>query len=342
MNIKDIARIANVSTATVSRVINHSGYVKDETQKRILDIINETNYVPNAIARSLCKQDNVNIGVVVADIANEFFADAIRGITDEAEKSSVNILLFNTDEQENKEHLYLKIAESERLRGIIISPVSAKDAVTRNELIRLEKTNIPVVLLDRDMDGLEMDGVFVDNFRGAYDGVMALVQEGHKKIAIIKGPSTSLPGRERLRGYQEALKDSGITLREEYEVSGDFKREKAYESTKRLLSLQDKPTAIFTVNNLTSLGCLKYLTEQGLRPGYDIAVLGYDGIATLKAIAYPFSAVERDAARQGAEAVRLLMQKVRVVKEGAGSAKKQQKVIIPYTIKLRGSEKYAT
>lgn len=338
MNIKDIAKLAGVSTATVSRVINNSGYVKEETKKRITDIIKENDYVPNAIARSLCMQNTFNIGVIVPDISNEFFAEVIRGITETVEENALNVLLFNTDEQESREHSYLKIAESERLKGIIIAPVSAKDKVSRKELLRLEKAGVPIVLLDRDMEGVELDGVFADNFHGAYDGVKALIQEGHEKIAIITGSVTSLPGRERLRGYKEALKSFEIPIREEYIVSGDFKIDKAYVSTKELLSLDEKPTAIFTVNNLTSLGCLKYITEQGLIPGKDIAVLGYDGITTLNAIAYPFSAVERDARRQGREAVRLLLQKLTAGNENG--MKQVRKVVIPYKIQLRGSEKY--
>ena len=205
MNIIDIAKIAGVSTATVSRVINHSGKVKEETRERIQEVIDEYNYVPNAIARSLCMKDRFSIGVILPDIKNEFFSDVIQGITEITEQSIYNILFFNTDERNEVEHDYLKVVASERLKGLLISPVSDHDEVTAAELKHLEKSGVPVVLIDRNLEGKQFDGIFVKNFEGAYDGVQALINEGHKKIAIITGPGNSLPGKERLRGYIKAM-----------------------------------------------------------------------------------------------------------------------------------------
>ena len=133
MNIIDIAKIAGVSTATVSRVINHSGKVKEETRERIQEVIDEYNYVPNAIARSLCMKDRFSIGVILPDIKNEFFSDVIQGITEITEQSIYNILFFNTDERNEVEHDYLKVVASERLKGLLISPVSDHDEVTAAE-----------------------------------------------------------------------------------------------------------------------------------------------------------------------------------------------------------------
>lgn len=339
MNIIDIARLAGVSTATVSRVLNHSGKVKEETRERIQQVIDENNYVPNAIARSLCMKDRFSIGVILPDIKNEFFSDVIQGITEVTERSIYNILFFNTDEREEIEHDYLKVVASERLKGLLISPVSDHDEVTALELSRLEKAGIPVVLIDRNLEGKQFDGVFVKNFEGAYDGVRALIKEGHERIAIITGPITSLPGKERLRGYRRALEDYGLPIRDEYQVPGDFRIKKAYEQTGYLLSLQEPPTAIFTVNNLTSLGCLKYLTEHHLIPGKDIAVMGFDGITALNIIEYPFSAVERDARLQGQEAMNLLLEKLEVGEE-ENRDKDSKKIYVPHKVVLRGSEKY--
>ena len=234
MNIKDIARITGASTATVSRVINNSGTVKPETKSRILEVIKELNYTPNAMARNLCTQDNSNIGVIIPDVGNEFFAEIISGISDVAKKGNYNILFFNTDESEEIEHANLVEVSRERLKGVIIAPVSSFDQKTCAVLQSMEKMGVPVVLIDRNINGMDCDAVFVNNFKGAYDGVNALIAEGHRKIAVIAGPATSLPGRERLEGYRKALEDAGIDLRQEYEVTGDFKFEKAYEKTGKL------------------------------------------------------------------------------------------------------------
>ena len=237
----------------------------------------------------------------------------------------------------SKEHEFLDVAISQRLKGVIIAPVSQLDTITKDSLLKLEKSGIPVVLIDRDIRGARFDGVFVDNFGGAYDGVDVLIRNGHRKIAVIAGPSTSKPGKERLQGYRQAMEDAGIPVQEEYIAYGDFKSEKAYESTKYLLGLKNPPTAIFSSNNESTLGCLKYLTERGMVPGQEIALLGFDDIETLKVIDYKLSVVERDARKQGMEAMKLLMECFTDSK----NRQRGKRILVPYQIILRGSEKSA-
>lgn len=337
MNIKELAKRVGVSSATVSRVLNNSGYVKEETRKRVLEAVEEYNYVPNAIARNLSINDNPSIGVIIPDIENEFFFKAISGISEIADTYRYNIVYFGTNETLSKEHEFLDVAISQRLKGVIIAPVSQLDTITKDSLLKLEKSGIPVVLIDRDIRGARFDGVFVDNFGGAYDGVDVLIRNGHRKIAVIAGPSTSKPGKERLQGYRQAMEDAGIPVQEEYIAYGDFKSEKAYESTKYLLGLKNPPTAIFSSNNESTLGCLKYLTERGIVPGQEIALLGFDDIETLKVIDYKLSVVERDARKQGMEAMKLLMEYFTDSK----NRQRGKRILVPYQIILRGSEKSA-
>lgn len=334
MNIRDIAKKVGVSSATVSRVINQSGYVKDETKQKVLAAIEEADFVPNAIARSLSTRDSSSIGVIVPDIANEFFSSVISGMGEIAVNNQYNIVLFDTGEMQEREHQYLQMAEGQRLSGLIITPVSELDMVTRDKLIQFENKGIPVVLVDRNIKNSSLDGVFVENAAAAYKGVESLIHAGHRKIAIITGPSTSMPGKDRLKGYKAALMDYRIELKEEYIVSGDFKIIKAYERTKELLRLPDSPTAIFASNNQTSLGVLKYLTEQKLKMGRDISMVGFDQIESLKIIDYRLSTIERDAKRQGYEAMAMLIDKLSH-KESKSSGRK---IFVPYQVVLRGSE----
>ena len=194
MTIRDIAKIVGVSSATVSRVINESGYVKEETKNRILQVIEENNYVPSAVARSLSTSDTSSIGVMVPDITNEFFSSMIGGIAELADQNGLSILFFDSRESQEREHHFLMEAQSRRLGGLIITPVSEWDGETCQNLMQLEDAGIPVVLVDRDIRDFKLDGVFVDNFQSAYEGVEALILAGHKDIAIITGPDTSLPG----------------------------------------------------------------------------------------------------------------------------------------------------
>ncbi|MBS5958999.1 MAG: LacI family DNA-binding transcriptional regulator [Clostridiales bacterium] len=335
MNIRDIAKKAGVSSATVSRVINESGYVKEETKQKVLAAIAETNFVPNAIARSLSINDTSSIGVIVPDIANEFFSSIISGMGEMASTHQYNIVLFDTGQMQEREHQCLQIAERQRLSGLLITPVSELDTETCDKLMQFENKGIPVVLVDRNIKDSNLDGVFVDNVKAAYEGTEALIKAGHKKIAMIKGPNTSMPGKERYKGYQAALRDYGVELKREYAVSGDFKSMKAYEQTKALLELPDPPTAIFASNNQTSLGVLKYLTENKLKIGRDLSIVGFDQIESLKIIDYRLSTIERDAKKQGYEAMAMLIDKLSQ-KESKSTGKK---IYVPYQVVLRGSEK---
>ena len=337
MNIRDIAKKTGVSSTTVSRVLNRSGYVKEDTRKKILETIDETGYVPNAIARSLSVRGTSSIAIIVPDIANEFFSSLISGIGALAETESYNMVLYDTNESGEKEHNALAGVESQYMAGVIITPVSEQDGDTSRMLMELRAKNIPVVLADRDIFGAELDGVYTDNIKGSYEGVEALIREGHRRIAVIAGPSTSLPGRDRLTGYKQALRSYGISLREEYIVFGDFRIDRAYERTGELLSLKEPPTAIFTSNNKTTLGALKYFTEHRIKIGRDISIVGFDQIEALKLIEYPLSTIERDAQLQGREAMRLLLKKLKY--RDAVGEKKQ--VFVPHSVVLRGSEKYA-
>jgi LacI family transcriptional regulator len=335
MNIREIAEKIGVSSATVSRVINQSGYVSEETRSKVLKAVEQYNYVPSAIARSLSIQNTSSIGVIVPDIENPFFASVIKGVTEVAEKHKYNILFFGTNETLKLEHAYLETVVRQRLNGVIITPISEDDEDTKNRLLKLKKSKIPVVLVDRDINGADFDGVFIDNFQSAYEGVTALIKEGHHRIATITGPLSTKPGSGRLAGYKKALNDNGIEIRELYILEGDFKVDRSYELTAELLNTPEPPTAIFTSNNLTTLGCLKYLTENNLVIGKDISLMGFDDIEVLKIIDYKLSVIERDAYEQGKEAMSILVKRLNENKDKY----KTKRVVLPHEVILRGSEK---
>lgn len=334
MNIDDIAKQIGVSTATVSRAINNSGYVKEETRRKVFEAIERNRYVPNAVARSLSMNDTLSIGVIIPDIENEFFSSIISGISEVAEENHYNIYFLGSNETPSTEHAFLETVQGRRLSGVIITPISEEDPITEDRLIHLEERGIPVILVDRDIANERFGGVFVDNISATRDGIKELIKAGHRKIAIIKGPETSKPGKERLKGYMKALEEANIDLRPEYIMPGDFKITQAYKATKQLFHLPDPPTAIFTSNNMTTLGCLKYLTEKKIKLGKQISLIGFDDIETLKVIDYKISVVDRDAKQQGREAMRLLLERLRNKEE-----KKRTRFNVPYQVILRGSER---
>lgn len=335
MNIKELAKEIGVSSATISRVINNSGYVSEKTRNQVQEAIETYHYVPNAVARSLSTKNTRTIGVIVPDIQNEFFSSMINGISQVAEVNGYKIQFMSTNENEESEHAFLNDVRGEKLDGLIITPVSESDEISKRELTRMVESGVPVVLVDRNLEDDKFEGVFVDNFSGAYDGVKSLIQAGHQKIAIITGPETSRPGRERHNGYRQAMKDAGLEIKPEYVISGDFKVDKAYQCTETLLNMEEPPTAIFSSNNLTTMGCLKYMTEHKIKPGRDISILGFDDIEVLKIIKYKLSVVARDAKLQGEEAMKLLLDQI----QGKELPKEPRIINVPYQVILRGSEK---
>ena len=339
MTISEIAEKAGVSSATVSRVINGKGHVKESTRKLILDIIRQNEYVPSEIARGLSKSDSNNIGVFVADIENAFFYKAVRGMIEQADLYGYNVFLFDTDEDIDKQHRYLQTVMGLRIKGLIITPVLESNDETRTRLKKMQEKGIPVVLLDRDVSGLELDGVFSEDEEGAYQAVRALIQAGHRDIAIITGPEYTRPGRMRTAGYMRAMREFNIPVREEYVQIGDFRTENSFECTNVLMDLPQPPTAIFSVNNLTTIGCLKCLSQRGLKVGEDISVIGFDDLDYLNALGVSLSTVDRSFVDMGRQAMELLRQRLQEEDSDAPHAS-QTRIYQKPMLNLCGSEKW--
>lgn len=334
-NIYAIAKEAGVSIATVSRVMNNSASVSDKSRQRVMDAVNKLNYVPNNAAKALSTSTSNLVSIVIPDIDNPFFSLVLQGVTRVADKSGLNIFLFNTDESSEREHQVLQSMREHRLRGIIITPVSSKDAETQKRLQDFEALGIPVVLLDRELDGAKLDRVVADDEQGVYRAITEMIRIGHRKIAIITGPDDSRPGRERYSGYCRAMQEHGLPIRPEYVRMGDFKVQRAYEETLALCRMEDAPTAIFSSNNMTTYGCLKAFGELGMRTGRDMALFGFDEVEALSWLNYSISVVNRDVPAMGEQAMRLLMRRF----EAEGQEQTGSRICLPTELILRGSER---
>lgn len=339
MNIYDIAIAAGVSPTTVSRVVNGNKNVKAETRKRVLKIIEEKNYVPNSLARNLSVGDSQNIAFLAPDIENPFFSKIFHGLLDTANQYEYNVFMYGTNDNLSVEHRILDGIRKETVKGIIIIPVSDKDKGTAERLEKIEKNQIPVVLLDRDIYQSDFDGVFSNDYEGAYDAVRCLIDAGHKKIAAITGELDTRPGRERLRGYKKALKDAGIEQRTEYIVNGMFKEKESYEACKLLMELEDRPTAVFTSNNLTTLGCLRYLKENDLKIGRDISMVCFDEIRELEYTDIRLTVVDRPIYEMGCAALELLEYNFLTAGRGGGEKVIRKTNMVKTKLVIRGSEK---
>lgn len=338
MTIVDIAKKVGVSCATVSRVINNTAAVKKETREKVQAAINEYNFSPNSISGEINKIAQNTIAVVVPDITNPFFADVIKGISSEASKHNYSIIYCSTDENEDKEAAILKKLKSARIKGLIISPTTDTTEFNGDYLRLMENIGIPVYLVDRDVQYSNFDGVFIDNIKGAFDATNALIKEGHREIAIISGPKTSKPGRDRLRGFRKAFLMNELAANEDLIFYGDYGIQSGYDLTNHILSLNSKPTAIFACNNLMSLGALKSIREHGLSIPQDIAMITFDEIEILNILDLGISNVSMPSREMGKIAVRNLFNKIK--NNNNNNSQTDTVTLIP-TLKLKGSEKMA-
>lgn len=313
VTIKDIAKACGVSKTTVSRYLNQSGYVSEEVTNKIKMKVEELNYIPSQTARNLSNQSSNVIGVVIPEVSNPFFAEIFKGISSIADSNNFNLLYCDTDNDPVKELKNLSMLRTYNVAGLIITPASSNSAVESYEKDfseAVERLNVPVVLMDRDLDTIQYDGVFTDNFKGAYDCTKLLLEGGHRRVATIKGDTNFSIGRERYRGYCEALSDAGLEMDERFVYDGDFTSNTAYRLTKEIMKSSDRPSGIFSPNNLTTIGILKALYEDGYKIPDDISVVSFDDIELLTALNIRLSVVKRDPEDMGRKAMELLLDKM--------------------------------
>ncbi len=328
--IYDVAKKAGVSAMTVSRVINGKKDVKPETRERVLKAIEELGYVPNSLARSFVLQKTRTIGLVITDITNPFFTTLARGVEDTAMKSQFSVIFCNTDEDPDKEVLYLELLARKRVDGVILASASGRRGPLKSILLR----NIPIVLIDREVDGLEdLDIVKGDSVYGAYLLTKHLLDLGHRRIGIIVGSKNISTAEDRVEGYKRALIEAGVTIDEELIRFARYSREDGYKVTKDLLSLDNPPTAIFGGNNFIAVGAMMAIRDSGLNVPEDIALVSFDDIESLSQV-YPFfTVVTQPAYSMGVIAAELLIRRI----EDKDRVRERRKVILQPELIIRKS-----
>jgi LacI family transcriptional regulator len=306
VTIKDIARKADVSTATVSHVVNETRFVSEPLKNKVKAIIDDLGYQPNQIARSLVMQKTHTIGVIISDILNPFYTAVVRGLEDATSPSGYNVVLCNTDEDKEKEIRYLKVLLEKRVDGIALAT-----CFQGNEHPFLSQLNqIPVATIVRKMARLKSDAVFADNIGGAYEAIEHLVSLGHKRIGVISGPSGLSSGQERLEGVLKAFTKYGIASNEAWMPTGDFKRESGYISAKNILSLKNRPTALFVSNSQMTLGALQAFRELGVKIPKDMSIVGMDDTEWSVLLDPPLTVIYQSPYDMGNNAGKMLLQRI--------------------------------
>ncbi len=306
--LRDVARRAGVSIATVSYVLNGTRPVSPEVEARVWEAVATLRYRPNRLARGLRRKRTHVLGLIVPDSANPFFAEIARGLEDLSFAHDYSVILCNSDGDPVKEQRYLGVLIEQQVDGIAL--VSA--CATPVHLAVLRERGIPFVVVDRDLPGLEADCVLADNFQGGYLATRHLLERGHQRIACIAGPSDLTPSADRARGYWKAMEEAGIEPLKIWIRRGDFRAESGYHVARDFLSLPPaiRPTAIFACNDLMAIGAMRAIGEAGLSIPHDIALVGFDDIVLASYVIPPLTTVAQPTYEMGRLAGELLLRRI--------------------------------
>jgi LacI family transcriptional regulator len=305
--IRDVARRAGVSVATVSRVISENGYpVAARTRHRVRAAASALEYSPNLIARGLKKRASGIIGLIFPDITNPFYPAVARGAEDVARQHGYTVVLCNTDEELSRESLYLDLLRRLWIDGFLFATVGQN---TRH-LRALRAHHIPVVLVARDVERPSLDAVFVDSLRGARLATGHLIALGHRRIAHIAGTPSSSSGRDRRRGYERAMAEARLPVRDGWVIETHFRAEEGYRAAGRLLAARDRPSAVFVANDLMAVEALRAARDAGVRVPEELAIVGFDDIPLARAVVPALTTVAQPAYHMGALAMERLLRRI--------------------------------
>lgn len=273
MKMRDVAKRANVSPATVSRVLRQPDLVSKETKEKVMRVINELNYKPHMIASQFRTRETKTILVVVPDITRPFFSEVLRGIEHTALQNGYQVILGDTENQVEREREYIELLYRKQADGAVL--LTAR--MDRDSLEELS-SQFPIVLACEYMDGLDIPTVSIDNISSARKITEHLINVGHRKIAHICGPMDIILSRDRLRGYKQAMMGHDLLIDPSWVQEGDDGLDSGYNQMVKLLALEDRPTAVFVFNDEMALGSIKAVKDHGLRVPEDIAIVGFDNL----------------------------------------------------------------
>jgi LacI family transcriptional regulator len=304
VTMKEIAKMAGVSITTVSMVINGKDQsIGAETKARVLRIIEEQQYVPNGIARSMITKQTSTLGLLIPDITNPYFATMARGIEDAASKAGFHVILCNTDESLEKEIEYLQLLRKQNVDGVILVSAAVVEHVERRIRKEIQK---PLIFLDRRGSDQTEASVGFENRKGAYLATKHLIEAGHRSIGCITGPLENRSAAERYKGYQDALNEAGIKWNQDLVVEGDYQMTGGETGIR---NLKNKGiTACFIANDWMAYGAYKACYEEGIRIPSDLSIVGFDDLIISQAMIPPLTTIHQPNTEMGKTAVQQIVE----------------------------------
>ena len=327
--IKDIAELAGVSVATVSRALSDSDLVTEETRRRIHELARQMDYRPNVSARNLRTRKSKAVLLVVRDVGNPFYLDILKGVEATAREAGYAVLMGNTENDPTRETEYFNMLRDGHADGMIL--MTGKLPSASEETIRF-RADLPVVVALELISESGFPHVQIDNVAAAREAVEHLISLGHRRIAHITGPVPEILSIHRREGYRQAMREAGLTIPEGYEVRGDYLLGSGQECCRGLLALPEPPTAIFVANDEMAYGTVHELRRLGREVPEDVSVVGFDDLYFSKAFYPPLTTVSQPRTEIGRTAMALLLK----ILAGNESGRRDP-VILPTTLKIRGS-----
>ncbi|MGH3327192.1 MAG: LacI family DNA-binding transcriptional regulator [Streptomycetales bacterium] len=304
--IKDVAQRAGVSTATVSRALNNHPSVRPDVRARVFAAVEALAYRPNAAARSLRLESAMTLGLVIGDILNPFFTELARAVEDEAYARGFSVLLGNGDEDPHRQDDYLGVLLQRRVDGLLLVPTGETSPLIRDVVAR----GAPIVLVDREIEGLGVPVVRADGRQAIADLVQHLVALGHERLAMISGPQSVSTGRERLDAFHEATAQAGLDPADVSVEPGDFQLASGVEAMGRLMAMPHSPTAVFAADNLMALGALQWTRSHGVRVPHDVGIASFDDPPWFEFADPPITAIAQPTEDIGHAGVRALIDRI--------------------------------
>lgn len=330
ITIYDVAREANVSMATVSRVVNGNPNVKPSTRKKVSEAIDRLGYRPNAVARGLASKKTTTVGVIIPDIASIFFAELARGIDDIATMYKYNIILSNSDQNKEKEFHLLNTMLGKQVDGIVFMGGN----ITEAHVEEFKKSPVPIVLAATIERSQQIPTVNIDYKQAAFDAVIGLLEKGHTEVAFVSGPLHDLINlEEKLEGYRKALTSKGIEYCEEFVVEGDYSYDSGIEAYEKLSELPKLPSAVFVATDEMALGVIHGAQDAGKSIPNDLEIIGFDNTRLATMVRPQLTTVVQPMYDIGAVAMRLLTKLMNKEKV------EDHIVVLPHRIEYRNSTK---
>jgi LacI family transcriptional regulator len=305
----DVAKLAGVSQAAVSKVLNNptAASFPEETRQRIFKAVDTVGYQPNVLARSLRMGKTQMLGLIFPDSANPFFAEIGRHIESLAYNLGYSVILCNTGGSPERERFYADTLARKQVDGIIFVAGGNRS----DNLLLLSEHGIPVVVVDRDLSNCAVDTVLLDNFSGGVKATRHLLELGHQKVGCITGPSNVNPSAERASGFKAALQERGLPADEEMIRQGDFQLESGWKRAFEILERQEPPTAIFACNDLMAVGALRAAAELKLSVPEDLSIVGFDNIDLASYSTPPLTTIAQPTSEIGIRAVTMLVERIK-------------------------------